>query len=348
LLYTWLIEINYKLVYNVTIMTVNISPKFSQYIINDLPDDKLPPQVVTARSTLNTIYANQENMAPDCKAVFHSTLGFQKLEDTAAHIAVHPQMNEWVFKCKRSDMQTAEDTHLYRVRKADKIRRMQLPGVVVPLKYLYRLPNGEYIVLAQKLIIHRKIENPSITDPNVSQETKDFLKKCSPFVPIKLTPSQGWNITKVIFRTNATDLNLTNFFHNEKGQLVLPDTEPHLRSYRKMAWRWIPGAYATFCHFLSTAVVQSLSTKEDFSTKMSMHVQKTVELARYLIGMIVRIALAKFVSKGATRLSDNSTSIAIKAFCFLLDKTAQVSKISLISFAVLSVTSHLALPFLKL
>jgi len=323
-------------------MTVKLSSKFDKYIINDLHDAKLSSEVSAARNELNNIYSNQANMAPDCNAIFSSALGFQQLEGTP-HVVSHPKMNKWVFKCKRSDMQTSADTHLYRVRKADKIRRMNLAGVIVPQKYLYRLPNGEYIILAQKMTIHREVANPAL----LSQDTPDWFRDLIPkTVYIKLTPSQGKNVVRVIFRTNSTDLNRTNVYHDENNQLVLPDTEPHLRYYRKMAWRWIPGASSTFSHMLGVVVVQSLAKQQDFSTKVSMHFQKTVELGRYLVGLIARIALTILVSKGASHMADNSTNLALKAVCSIVNKAAKVNQICLITLGALSVLMHLIFPIM--
>ena len=313
-------------------MTIYLPPKFDQHIINNFQGEPLTSSILTVREKLDSIYSQENVLEDTSSSVFSPKFGFEAITTSKTHVVTHPDMPEWVFKYKRCDEDRDPDSHIYRVRKAHKIKKMQLPNIVVPEKFLYKLPNNEYIVLSQKMKL--ETEKTTVFDGSRFTERK------------KLTPSQGWNIVHIIFRANALDLTSSNIDFDENNNVVLPDTEPTYRDWRKKAWRWIPGASITFCHIIGVLITQTFSARETRSTKIAIHAKKTLELGRLLIQLGIKAGLPLLLSKGFTYLAISTGSALLLGASPIIASAATVSLVGLSILGGLAVTAHIALPFL--
>lgn len=314
----------------------SIPAKFNSSVINNFSDSELIGSLRAAKQNLDKIYANQETMAANSQAVFNSQLGFIGLGDKS-HVVTHPEIPRWVFKYKRSDEVSAPDQHIYRVRKADKIRKMKLEGVMVPVKFLYKLPNGEFIVLAEKVEIVDKWQEVKIDMGN--GKFMDWGKERK-----KLTPKQAKQIVHIIFRANATDLTPANIEFNSKGQIVLPDLEPALRNCRKKIWRWLPGALITHSHIVGVMTAQLLSHGENRKTKIAIHTKKTYELGRLLVQLAARAAISIFLAKGIAFLVAKTNSPFLNQASSIITSASKANTIWLGVCAGLAVTAHFVIP----
>lgn len=148
----------------------------------------------------------------------------------------------YIFKGPRSDIITTLDTHLYRVRKAEKIReyieRNDLRGhLLVPKKCLYWDANKKvFYVVSQKIALSDEVVRP-----------RDFIEK--EWKTMKYPPGrikdlvngsrqrsfsaiQAKALAELSF-SGYNDLNYGNFFFTQTGQVAIIDTEPTYRFLKK-------------------------------------------------------------------------------------------------------------------
>lgn len=310
-------------------MTVYLPEKFNEHIINNYPEEKLTDSLKNAREKLTSIYSTQSDLGNTDSQVFSPKLGFIAIKRGGNHVVTHPDIPEWIFKYKRSDDDCGPDSHVYRVRKANKIRNMQLPNIVVPEKHLFELPNNEHIVLAKKM----DLETEEVKEGFYGTHRK------------KLTPSQGWNIVHIIFRANALDLTTANIDFDKNNDVILPDTEPTYRVWRKKAWKWIPGASITFCHIIGVLIVHTFSKNENPLTKVAIHAKKTLELGRLGLQLGARASLMFIVSKAFSALAISTGSTLLLGASPIIATAATVSMVGIGILGGLAVLSHVLFPF---
>ncbi len=130
------------------------------------------------------------------------------------HVRVYSKLDKWLIKGARHDLQVGSDTHIYRVRKAQKIQRVisnhGLQGqVVVPKKHLY-YTNNEWYVVAQKLDL---------------LESNNWLNIPGK-VDSRVTAHQAQIVARIAIECCITDLHGGNIVLSKDNKIAFIDTEP--------------------------------------------------------------------------------------------------------------------------
>ncbi|MBA2369674.1 MAG: hypothetical protein H0V82_11710 [Candidatus Protochlamydia sp.] len=151
----------------------------------------------------------------------------------------------WIIKGKRSDgLCTTEDTHIYRISKAEKIRRYISENhlenhLVVPQKFLY-WNNGDrkFYVICEKLNLSQEVAQPesSVIAAQYAGESQSAGGQCKAlaegFPQRSLTIEQAKALANISI-LGLTDLSYNNAFFTTDGKFALLDTEPQKRSLMK-------------------------------------------------------------------------------------------------------------------
>lgn len=151
---------------------------------------------------------------------------------------------KWVLKLPRTDMPTAADSHIYRVRKAEKIRNYIQKNhlendLVVPKKYLYwKESEQKFYTVAEKLDLSEEVvETASIEVENSFKQFSHIggqievlasqnCKKRS------LNPVQAKALAELSI-LGYTDLTYNNLYFTKDGKVAIIDTEPVKRLFKK-------------------------------------------------------------------------------------------------------------------
>lgn len=149
---------------------------------------------------------------------------------------------KWIIKAPRRGFLSTPDTHLYRIRKAEKIRAyIQKNGleehIAVPKKYLYyKKDEQRYYVVAEKLDLSAEIvgiesslleeDLKSTTEPGQLEALRRGAKKRS------LTSIQAKALAELSI-LGYTDLTYNNMYFTKDGKVALLDTEPQKRLFKK-------------------------------------------------------------------------------------------------------------------
>lgn len=153
---------------------------------------------------------------------------------------------KWILKLGRTDgFNTTPDTHLYRVRKAEKIRtyihQNNLEAhIVVPRKYLYwNTPQNQFYVVAEKMNLSPEVAEPAAVDLEAAFKSAASLMKgqaqaLADNAPKRsLTPTQAKALAELSV-LGYTDLTYNNLYFTNDGKVAIIDTEPQKRSLKKM------------------------------------------------------------------------------------------------------------------
>lgn len=152
---------------------------------------------------------------------------------------------KWIFKLPRNDgLFTTPDTHIYRIRKAEKIlaclKKHHLSDLFrVPKKFLYQDGTTFYVV-CEKLDLSNEVAKPKSAEIEKAlidaAETLggqgSALRNQQPHRA--LTPDQARGLAELSF-IGYTDLNYNNLFYTKKGEVAILDTEPVKRALKKKA-----------------------------------------------------------------------------------------------------------------
>lgn len=160
---------------------------------------------------------------------------------------------DWVIKGMRSDgLITTPDTHLYRVRKAEKMRKYVVEkglqnDFVVPEKYLFWNE-----VLRQFFVVSKKVpladEVVTLRDDGLRRVLADAGRQHPDTQSSRLSAgARQRRLTDVQVRALAemsflgfTDLTYNNLFFDARGRLVVLDTEPQKRAMNKSKFYQFP------------------------------------------------------------------------------------------------------------
>ena len=170
--------------------------------------------------------------SPQCPAkikteideIFREKL-FAPLKD--AHVF---DAGNWILKGERAALLTAPDTHLYRVRKAEKVRNFIRDNhledhLEVPNKYIYwHREESKFYVVAERLNLSNEVPKPAST------ELEEILCKNKP--QRSLTVVQAKSLAELSF-LGLTDLSYNNLLFTQEGKVAIIDTEPVKRAYKK-------------------------------------------------------------------------------------------------------------------
>jgi hypothetical protein len=144
---------------------------------------------------------------------------------------------------ERSEINTTPDTHIYRVRKAEKIRKyIKINGLeshlMVPKKFLLEASDGKYIVAAKKVVL--SVEVASVSDIEFQKD----IRSCGLILGGQaraftvgakerdLTPIQAKALAELAF-LGYTDQSYNNLFFTKNGKVAILDTEPVKRVLKK-------------------------------------------------------------------------------------------------------------------
>jgi hypothetical protein len=148
---------------------------------------------------------------------------------------------KWILKLPRTGINTTPDTHIYRIRKAEKIRNFIKVNhleehLKVPKKFLYESKNGEYFVAAKKVDLSNEVA--SVSDISFKNNISSFTLggQCKAFnegaSQRDLTPTQAKALAELAF-LGYTDQSYNNVFFTKTGKVAILDTEPVKRVMKK-------------------------------------------------------------------------------------------------------------------
>ena len=151
---------------------------------------------------------------------------------------------DYIFKSKNMDRVTTSDTHLYRIRKAEKIQKFIKANslhdcVTVPEKYLYGDPtNREIYTVSRVQQLSTEVAQPTdsfgeilrIGGESLPGQVKAFREGAP---QRELTPKQAQTLARLAFATGYTDLTYNNTYFTADNKIAIIDTEPQKRSFVK-------------------------------------------------------------------------------------------------------------------
>jgi hypothetical protein len=156
-----------------------------------------------------------------------------------AHVVEHSKLPNWIIKGERNDsyrFNMTPDTHIYRVRRAEKQRKLGLKEYVIPEKYLYQYKR-KWFVIARKL----ELDPTKTLDPS-----KTSLQH------VQLSPAQAEEGALMCYKGKWEDVGAHNISFTRDGKLALIDTEPvgrkQLKEIAKSIVRFWPLYKATALH----------------------------------------------------------------------------------------------------
>ncbi len=153
---------------------------------------------------------------------------------------------KWILKLGRTDgLHTTPDTHLYRVRKAEKIRTYIQQNnleahIAVPTKYLYwNTAQNQFYVVAEKMDLSSEVGMPTSGEVEANFKAgASFggqLQALANNAPKRsLTPPQAKALAELSV-LGYTDLSYNNLYFTQDGKVAIIDTEPLKRSLKKMS-----------------------------------------------------------------------------------------------------------------
>jgi hypothetical protein len=176
-----------------------------------------------------------DNYQPKLKEIFSRELTPYSQRD---YIFVE---DDWFLKLPRRKFPTTPDTHLYRVRKAEKIRRYienrdLSEHFVVPKKYLYWHFNQFYVV-AEKLELSDEEATMKGTNHNFSDPKRGEPCSASSTATRALSVAQATGLAELAIYTGLTDLSYNNCHFTPDGKIAIVDTEPLGRVVKEWAKR---------------------------------------------------------------------------------------------------------------
>lgn len=211
-----------------------LKTKFDPYILREKESN---PEKKHLFGMLSSFFKN----LPESTEIFSTQLGF-KPKEGKTHIVSHPNLRKLILKGPRRDEHAEDaaiDQHIYRVRKASKIKQIikkrGFTEYVVPEKFLFE-HRGEWIVVAKKL----KLDRNAIIDNK--KPNKITLDESERLHFRQITPKQAEEGAYIAYEAELIDIGRHNLFFDKLGKIALIDTEPTSRGRKKkkQALRWLP------------------------------------------------------------------------------------------------------------
>jgi hypothetical protein len=203
---------------------MSLPAKFNDQVINGSQEPEL--------KRLDQALANLFSQALQPTDLLSEEKGFIIL-DGKPHVVTHPLLPGWIIKGKRADRASAEDQHIYRLRRAKRLQavidKRGFTEFVVPRKFLYQT-HGQWFVLAEKLELQ-------------SDQLEPKAKLFASTKPLLLTEKQAREAATLIFEGKLEDPH--NLKLTKQGKIALFDTEPIGRLQTKiikqtMIGKWLP------------------------------------------------------------------------------------------------------------
>ncbi|MFY7842957.1 MAG: hypothetical protein ACOVOR_02970 [Rhabdochlamydiaceae bacterium] len=181
------------------------------------------------------------NIKPEIDAIFQKDL--KPLEKAFSSYIFDG--GNYILKNSRQDGSlTPPDTHLYRIRKAEKIRAYIQKNnledhLVVPKKYLYwHTQEEKFYVVAEKM--HLSKEVASLASPDLELQYRKCGKSFGQCASLSsgatqrdLTPIQAKTLAELSI-LGYTDLSYNNLYFTLDGKIAIIDTKPQKRALNKI------------------------------------------------------------------------------------------------------------------
>lgn len=183
--------------------------------------------------------------SPNCSANIKNeidTIFQQPLEPLKSNYIF--DAGKWVLKLGRTDgLNTTPDTHLYRVRKAEKIRTFIHQNnlddhIAVSKKLIYlNTSQNQFYVVAEKMDLSSEVATPSSVENETALKSLSSLggqvQALANNAPKRsLTPIQAKTLAELSV-LGSTDLSFNNLYFTRDGKVAIIDTEPQKRSLKK-------------------------------------------------------------------------------------------------------------------
>ena len=186
-----------------------------------------------------------------CPADLKEKIDSLFIQGSATQLKEHIfETKDWVLKLGRQDgLLTTPDTHLYRVRKAEKIRTYVQQNhlenaIAVPKKYLYWCEQeNRFYVVAEKMALSKEVAAPKSQEMEAAfkgfyateagQLAAGQIKALAENAPKRsLTPDQAKALAELSI-LGYTDLTYNNLYFTQDGKIAIIDTEPQKRALKK-------------------------------------------------------------------------------------------------------------------
>lgn len=250
----------------------------------------------------------------------------------------------WVLKLGRTDgVLTTDDTHLYRIRKAEKIRKYISNNnledhIMVPKKFLYWNENeNRFYVVSKKVDLLEDVAEPSdflepLLDAALAKQFGGQVKAFTKGKPTRaLSPEQARGLSELSI-LGYTDLTYNNLFYNTDGKVAIIDTEPVKRGLKKelaknkfAMWLGDKGALLAQQSISGMAKLKMYCNSEALREVKKVEQKHVLWSIAKLIGKIAFYSFALYVLTKAVALLPIG-ALAVKAL-----------KISLIAIAILKI-----------
>lgn len=195
--------------------------------------------------------------------------GFHQL-GSKPHVVEYPEgLPGWIIKAQRHDgLVTTPDTHIYRVRRADKLRKLNSKHFVIPKKYLYQ-HNNQWYVIAERV----KLENAYWI----------FNEK------------QAEDCAHLICSGKMEDVKYENIALTKRNKFVIYDTEPIYRNARKQCskrfYRFWPLFLATVEFVKIRQELENLKRITDYNAFSGIYKVQNIMFAKHIIKLVALIAI---------------------------------------------------------
>ncbi|MDN3507599.1 MAG: hypothetical protein P0S94_01615 [Simkaniaceae bacterium] len=193
-------------------------------------------------------FADQE-LKEKVQAAFANRVPRTLVDNAKDYVFRMPGLEGYIVKSKRTDavgQVETPDTHLYRVRKADKIQKLITKyglgdHAQVPTKLLY-FHNGEWFIIAQELQLTDEVPKVNVEAfSGVVDQLRDLpsfhgrVTRGLTEQGKSITPEQARALVIFAYEAGLTDLTNLNLYFTTEGKIGVIDTEPVKRYFVKLA-----------------------------------------------------------------------------------------------------------------
>ena len=257
-------------------------------------------------------------------------------------------VGKWILKHTRTDFITTEDTHLYRVRKAEKVRRyIEANGLqeelIVPKKWICRW-REDFWTVSEKIDLSEEVASPIkgfqewVRPEEAAQVGGQLNALCNLGKPRReINPTQARALAELSI-LGYTDLTYNNLYFDKAGKVAIIDTEPVKRALKKEVFAGsLPRFFGDKGGFLSMQAVAGIA-----KLKMVCGNPEALKAVESVETRLVVWTIAKLVAKLALAIFVMWNASPILAV-FPLGGAVLVLKPILIAIAVIKTISLLSL-----
>lgn len=238
----------------------------------------------------------------------------------------------YVVKTKRTDAYSthlASDTHLYRVRKALKMRAISekyslQDHIEIPLKYLYFQSNRWYVIAEKSELTD---EGPIINQAYAAAlKDKDtdygavpgqirFIEQSSSHRA--LSQGQARALTVLTYESGYIDFNFCNFCFTNKGKFALLDLEPLHRKYKKREqakWKYLGLYDFSLCYLprLVKSIARLRVATNEPQVVSAINQTENYYLLAHTVKAVARLAITVLAWKSLDLLGMASIRLSLK------------------------------------